>query len=143
MPRPKKAAVPASPQAKLAAAIKSARDAMRKDAGLNGDIDRIPQLAWLLFLKAFDGLDGTARSLTVSSAQPSRLPTAGATGPPIRNGVDGGAAARLRQRQASAVPARAYRHERARSARRARRGIQGDEQPHALGLSAPRRREQG
>jgi type I restriction enzyme M protein len=30
---------------------------MRKDAGLSGDIDRIPQLAWLLFLKAFDGLE--------------------------------------------------------------------------------------
>jgi len=57
MPRPKKAAPPASPQAKLAAVIKTARDAMRKDAGLNGDIDRIPQLAWLLFLKAFDGLE--------------------------------------------------------------------------------------
>jgi type I restriction enzyme M protein len=46
-----------SPKAKLAAVIKSARDAMRKDAGLNGDLDRIPQLAWLLFLKAFDGLE--------------------------------------------------------------------------------------
>ncbi len=57
MPRPKTAAAPASPQAKLASVIKSARDAMRKDAGLNGDIDRIPQLAWLLFLKAFDGLE--------------------------------------------------------------------------------------
>jgi type I restriction enzyme M protein len=56
---PQGAAKPArvSPQAKLAAVIKSARDAMRKDAGLNGDIDRIPQLAWLLFLKAFDGLE--------------------------------------------------------------------------------------
>jgi type I restriction enzyme M protein len=30
---------------------------MRKDAGLNGDLDRIPQLAWMLFLKAFDGLE--------------------------------------------------------------------------------------
>jgi type I restriction enzyme M protein len=57
MPRTKKAAPPASPQVKLAAVIKAARDAMRKDAGLNGDIDRIPQLAWLLFLKAFDGLE--------------------------------------------------------------------------------------
>jgi type I restriction enzyme M protein len=57
MPRTKSAAVPASPQAKLAAVIKSARDAMRKDAGLNGDLDRIPQLAWILFLKAFDGLE--------------------------------------------------------------------------------------
>src|SRR5947209_19607414 len=57
MVRTKKANTPTSPQAKLAAVIKSARDAMRKDAGLNGDLDRIPQLAWLLFLKAFDGLE--------------------------------------------------------------------------------------
>src|SRR5215212_2825561 len=46
-----------TPQAKLTAVVKSARDAMRKDAGLNGDLDRIPQLAWILFLKAFDGLE--------------------------------------------------------------------------------------
>lgn len=57
MARTKKAPATTSPQAKLAAVIKSARDAMRKDAGLNGDLDRIPQLAWLLFLKAFDGLE--------------------------------------------------------------------------------------
>lgn len=43
-----------TPQARLSSAIKTARDIMRKDAGLSGDIDRIPQLAWLLFLKAFD-----------------------------------------------------------------------------------------
>lgn len=46
-----------TPQARLAAVIKSARDIMRKDAGLNGDLDRIPQFAWLLFLKAFDDLE--------------------------------------------------------------------------------------
>src|SRR5947209_19668836 len=57
MVRTKKANTPTSPQAKLAAVIKTARDTMRKDAGLNGDLDRIPQLAWLLFLKAFDGLE--------------------------------------------------------------------------------------
>jgi type I restriction enzyme M protein len=57
MARPETMIPPVSPQAKLAAVIKSARDAMRKDAGLNGDLDRIPQLAWLLFLKAFDGLE--------------------------------------------------------------------------------------
>lgn len=50
-----KVASATSSQAKLAAVIKSARDSMRKDAGLNGDLDRIPQLAWLLFPKAFDG----------------------------------------------------------------------------------------
>lgn len=43
-----------TPQVRLSSAIKTARDIMRKDAGLNGDLDRIPQLAWLLFLKAFD-----------------------------------------------------------------------------------------
>lgn len=48
---------PTTPQAKLNAAIKSARDIMRKDAGLNGDLDRIPELAWLLFLRAFDALE--------------------------------------------------------------------------------------
>jgi type I restriction enzyme M protein len=62
-------AVPTSPQAKLAAVIKSARDAMRKDAGLNGDLDRIPQLAWLLFLKAFDGLE-ESREVTDDKFRP-------------------------------------------------------------------------
>lgn len=56
MPKTAKRA-PTSPQAKLSAVIKSVRDTMRKDAGLNGDLDRIPQLAWILFLKAFDGLE--------------------------------------------------------------------------------------
>lgn len=41
-------------RARLAAIIKSARDIMRKDAGLNGDLDRLPQLSWLMFLRAFD-----------------------------------------------------------------------------------------
>ena len=30
---------------------------MRKDAGLSTDVDRIPQLSWLLFLKCFDDLE--------------------------------------------------------------------------------------
>ena len=34
--------------------IKSLEDIMRKDAGLNGDAQYIEQIAWLLFLKAFD-----------------------------------------------------------------------------------------
>ena len=59
-----------SPQAKLAAVIKSARDFMRKDAGLNGDLDRIPQLAWLLFLKAFDGLE-ESREITDEKFRPA------------------------------------------------------------------------
>lgn len=46
-----------TPESRLTAVIKAARDTMRKDAGLNGDLDRIPQIAWLLFLKAFDDLE--------------------------------------------------------------------------------------
>jgi type I restriction enzyme M protein len=41
----------------LSSLIKSARDIMRKDAGLNGDLDRLPQLSWILFLKCFDDLE--------------------------------------------------------------------------------------
>ncbi len=66
----RKAPTATSPQAKLAAVIKSARDYMRKDAGLNGDLDRIPQLAWLLFLKAFDGLEEN-REITEENFRPA------------------------------------------------------------------------
>lgn len=48
---------PATTQARLSAVIKESRNIMRKDAGLNGELDRLPQMAWLLFLKAFDDLE--------------------------------------------------------------------------------------
>lgn len=35
----------ATSKAQLSSLIKSARDIMRKDAGLNGDLDRLPQLS--------------------------------------------------------------------------------------------------
>lgn len=38
----------------LAALIKSIRDIMRKDKGLNGDLDRIPMITWIMFLKLLD-----------------------------------------------------------------------------------------
>jgi type I restriction enzyme M protein len=38
----------------LGSIIKSARDIMRKDKGLNGDLDRLPMLTWILFLKLLD-----------------------------------------------------------------------------------------
>lgn len=37
--------------------VKRARNIMRKDAGLSTDVDRIPQLSWILFLKFFDDLE--------------------------------------------------------------------------------------
>ncbi len=38
----------------LNASIKSIQDIMRKDVGVDGDAQRISQLAWMLFLKIFD-----------------------------------------------------------------------------------------
>lgn len=57
MPKAKSRA--ASPQVQttpqhLASIVKSARDKMRKDKGLSGDTDRLPQLTWIMFLKFLD-----------------------------------------------------------------------------------------
>jgi type I restriction enzyme M protein len=43
----------------LSAVIKSVRDKLRKDAGLSGETDRLPQLAWMLFLKFLDDSEQT------------------------------------------------------------------------------------
>ncbi|MEX2578815.1 MAG: class I SAM-dependent DNA methyltransferase [Verrucomicrobiales bacterium] len=42
---------------RLGALIKSARQIMRKDKGLNGDLDRLPLFTWILFLKFLDDLE--------------------------------------------------------------------------------------
>ena len=58
MAKTKKA--PASPQTtaqQLGSLIKSARDIMRKDKGLNGDLDRLPMLTWVMFLKFLDDME--------------------------------------------------------------------------------------
>ena len=34
--------------------VKRIRDIMRNDAGINGDAQRIEQIAWMLFLKVYD-----------------------------------------------------------------------------------------
>jgi type I restriction enzyme M protein len=41
----------------LGSLLKSARDIMRKDKGLNGDLDRLPMLTWIMFLKFLDDLE--------------------------------------------------------------------------------------
>ena len=38
----------------LGTTIKSIQDILRKDAGVDGDAQRISQLVWMLFLKVFD-----------------------------------------------------------------------------------------
>src|SRR5687768_4318775 len=58
MPKARKASPPprTTPQA-LGSLVKSARDVMRKDKGLNGDLDRLPMLTWIMFLKFLDDLE--------------------------------------------------------------------------------------
>jgi type I restriction enzyme M protein len=41
----------------LGSLITSARKIMRKDKGLNGDLDRLPLLTWIMFLKFLDDLE--------------------------------------------------------------------------------------
>lgn len=50
----KMAKQPQSTAQQLGSLIKSARDIMRKDKGLNGDLDRLPLLTWIMFLKFLD-----------------------------------------------------------------------------------------
>src|SRR6201987_5858307 len=44
----------------LASIVKSSRDIMRKDKGLNGDLDRLPMLTWIMFLKFLDDMEQIA-----------------------------------------------------------------------------------
>src|SRR5205807_8193347 len=53
----KKIEAPKSTAQQLASLIKSCRDIMRKDKGLNGDLDRLPMLTWIMFLKFLDDME--------------------------------------------------------------------------------------
>jgi type I restriction enzyme M protein len=65
MARAKKTAAdapPATTAQRLGSLLKSARDTMRKDKGLNGDLDRLPLLTWLMFLKFLDDHEAAAET---------------------------------------------------------------------------------
>jgi hypothetical protein len=51
------AAAPQTTAQRLDSIVKSARQIMRKDKGLNGDLDRLPLLTWVLFLKFLDDME--------------------------------------------------------------------------------------
>jgi len=48
--------------------IKNIQDIMRKDAGVDGDAQRLPQLVWMLFLKIFDDQE-KSRELQILQSQ--------------------------------------------------------------------------
>src|SRR6266581_1907057 len=49
--------LPQSTAQQLGSIIKSCRDIMRKDKGLSGDLDRLPMLTWVMFLKFLDDME--------------------------------------------------------------------------------------
>ncbi|WP_445427981.1 N-6 DNA methylase [Alishewanella sp. HL-SH05] len=57
MARTKKADQQMTTAQQLGAIVKSSRQIMRKDKGLNGDLDRLPMLTWIMFLKFLDDLE--------------------------------------------------------------------------------------
>jgi len=61
MVRKTKDEIPKTTAAQLGSLIKSARDIMRKDKGLNGDLDRLPMLTWIMFLKFLDDMERIER----------------------------------------------------------------------------------
>jgi type I restriction enzyme M protein len=56
----------------LASVIKSCRDIMRKDKGLNGDLDRLPMLTWIMFLKFLDDMEKVREEEAVLSGKKFR-----------------------------------------------------------------------
>ncbi len=69
---------------RLDSIIKSARKIMRKDKGLNGDLDRLPMLTWIMFLKFLDDMErieeGARNWRARTIARSSRPLIAGAIG---------------------------------------------------------------
>lgn len=57
MPRTRKTKPAQTTVQQLSALIKSVRQILRKDKGLNGDADRLPLLTWVMFLKFLDDLE--------------------------------------------------------------------------------------
>ncbi|MCC7463509.1 MAG: SAM-dependent DNA methyltransferase, partial [Gammaproteobacteria bacterium] len=53
----RKAKLPLTTRENLSALIGTARQILRKDKGLNGDVDRLPLLTWVMFLKFLDDLE--------------------------------------------------------------------------------------
>ncbi len=61
MARSKTISQPLTTAQRLSSIVKSCRDIMRKDKGLNGDLDRLPMLTWIMFLKFLDDMEEIRR----------------------------------------------------------------------------------
>lgn len=70
--RPKASDAPLTTAQQLGSIIKSARDIMRKDKGLNGDLDRLPMLVWIMFLKFIDDMEKIREQEAILSGEKFR-----------------------------------------------------------------------
>lgn len=70
MPTNKKTQKPPATAQRLSSIVKSCRDIMRKDKGLNGDADRLPMLTWILFLKFMDDVEKQREAAAALSTVP-------------------------------------------------------------------------
>lgn len=80
MAQKNKQEMPLATAQQLAGIVKSCRDIMRKDKGLNGDLDRLPMLTWVMFLKFLDD----AERIREAEAELSNTTFAPAVEPPYR-----------------------------------------------------------
>ena len=64
----------------ISAVVKSIQDIMRQDAGIDGDAQRIGQLAWMLFLKILDDREAETELLDPDYRSPIPGSSAGALG---------------------------------------------------------------
>ena len=80
MPPRSKTAKPQTTAQQLGSIIKSSRQIMRKDKGLNGDLDRLPMLTWIMFLKFLDDIEQMRETKAVLEGKPFQP----ATHPPYR-----------------------------------------------------------
>jgi type I restriction enzyme M protein len=63
---------PATTSQQLGSIIKAARDIMRKDKGLSGELDRLPMLTWIMFLKFLDDTEKVREEEAVLAGEPFR-----------------------------------------------------------------------
>ncbi len=70
MPRKKTTDQPKTTAQRLNSIIKSCRDIMRKDKGLNGDLDRLPMLTWVMFLKFLDDMEQLREQESALAGEP-------------------------------------------------------------------------
>lgn len=68
--RTTKSSQPQTTAQRLGSVVKSIRQIMRKDKGLNGELDRLPQLTWILLLKLLDDAEKIREDEAILRGEP-------------------------------------------------------------------------